>query len=157
MSAPVEVAAGLLRDGEQVLVCQRRADASAHPLKWEFPGGKLEPGESPEACLERELAEELGIRVTVGPRIASVEHAYPNGPYVRVHFFAITSHRGTIENRVFEQIRWLPIARLCELDFLAADRPLIELLRRREMLDTAARRHMLDSTGSRPRKTDEDR
>ncbi|MEW6273360.1 MAG: (deoxy)nucleoside triphosphate pyrophosphohydrolase [Thermodesulfobacteriota bacterium] len=144
----MEVAAGLLRDGDLVLACQRLASARAHPLQWEFPGGKLEPGESPQACLERELVEELGIHATVGARLATVEHVYPSGPHVRVHFFAIASHRGTIENRVFERIRWLPVARLCELDFLAADRPLIELLRRREMLDSAARRRILDETGA---------
>jgi 8-oxo-dGTP diphosphatase len=143
----VEVAAGLLRNGDLVLVCQRRAGATAHPLQWEFPGGKLEPGESPQACLERELAEELGIRATIGARIASVEHAYPGGLHVRVHFFAVATHRGTIDNRVFERIRWLPVSRLCELDFLAADRPLIELLRRQEMLDMAAKRRIVDGTG----------
>lgn len=138
----LEVAAGLLREGDSVLVCQRLASA-VHPLRWEFPGGKLEPGESPESCLQRELLEELGIAVTVGRRLASVEHHYPLGPRVRVHFFAVTAHRGTIVNKVFERILWHPVARLCELDFLDADRPLIELLRRQDMLDSAARRRII--------------
>ena len=140
---PIEVAAGLLRDGELILVCQRRATA-VHPLRWEFPGGKLEPGESPDSCLERELHEELAIHATVGARLASVEHRYPQGPHVRVHFFAIASHRGTIENRVFERIEWRPLARLDELDFLDADRPLLALLRRQAMLDFAASRRILE-------------
>jgi len=140
---PIEVAAGLLRDGELILVCQRRATA-VHPLRWEFPGGKLEPGESPDACLQRELFEELAIDATVGARIASVEHRYPGGPHVRVHFFAIASHRGTIENRVFERIEWRALGRLSELDFLDADRPLVELLRRQAMLDLAASRRILE-------------
>ena len=142
----LEVAAGLLRDGDLVLVCQRLASA-AHPLRWEFPGGKLEPGESPETCLERELREELAIDVVVGARIASVEHRYPDGPHVRVHFFEIARHRGTIENRVFERIEWRAIGRLDELDFLDADRPLITVLRRSALLDLAARRPILGRSG----------
>jgi 8-oxo-dGTP diphosphatase len=140
---PVEVAAGLLRDGELVLVCQRLATA-VHPLRWEFPGGKVEAGESPEACLQRELLEELGIDATIGVRIASVEHLYPDGPHVRVHFFDVVTHRGPLTNRVFERIDWRPVARLCELDFLDADRPLVELLRRRAMVDFAVRRSILE-------------
>jgi 8-oxo-dGTP diphosphatase len=141
--APLEVAAGLLRDGELVLVCQRSA-AAAHPLRWEFPGGKLEPGESPESCLQRELLEELGIDATVGARIASIEYRYPSGPHVRVHFFEVPVYRGRVDNRVFERVDWRPLGRLAELDFLDADRPLIELLRRQAMLDFAARRSILD-------------
>jgi len=140
---PIEVAAGLLRDADLVLVCQRLATA-VHPLRWEFPGGKIEPGESPESCLQRELSEELGIDATIGVRLASVEYAYPSGPHVRVHFYEVASHRGTVTNRVFERIDWRPVGRLSELDFLDADRPLVELLRRRAMLDFAARRSMLD-------------
>ncbi|MBY0274197.1 (deoxy)nucleoside triphosphate pyrophosphohydrolase [Candidatus Binatia bacterium] len=139
----VEVAAGLLLDGELVLVCQRSA-AGSHPLRWEFPGGKLESGESAEACLERELREELGIVAQIGEHLASVEHRYDDGPHVRVHFYAIASHAGTIENRVFERIVWHPRARLDELDFLDADRPLIVLLRRRAQLDLAAARSILE-------------
>lgn len=139
---PIEVAAGLLRDGDRILVCQRLATA-VHPLRWEFPGGKLEPGESPDACLERELREELGIDATIGARLASVEYVYADGPHVRVHFFEIASHRGVVTNRVFERIDWREIGRLSELDFLDADRPLVELLRRRAMLDFAARRSIL--------------
>lgn len=141
--APLEVAAGLLRDGELVLVCQRSA-AAAHPLRWEFPGGKLEAGESAEGCLQRELLEELGIDATVGARIASIEYRYPSGPHVRVHFFEVPVYRGRVANRVFERIDWRPVGRLSELDFLDADRPLVELLRRQAMLDFAARRSILD-------------
>jgi 8-oxo-dGTP diphosphatase len=138
----IEVSAGLIRDGELVLVCQRLATA-VHPLRWEFPGGKVESGESPEACLRRELAEELGIDATVGARLASVEHLYPSGPHVRVHFYAVASHRGTIENRVFERITWQQARRLDELDFLDADRPLVQFLRRQAMLDLATKRPIL--------------
>jgi 8-oxo-dGTP diphosphatase len=138
----LEVAAGLLRDGDLVLVCQRSA-RGAHPLRWEFPGGKLEDGESAETCLVRELREELGIEATIGTHLASVEHRYPDGPHVRVHFYAIAAHSGSIANRVFERIVWQPRGRLDELDFLDADRPLIAILRRQAQLDLAAARSIL--------------
>jgi len=138
----IEVAAGLLRDGDLVLVCQRIA-TGPHPLRWEFPGGKLEDGESATSCLVRELREELGIEATVGAHLASVEHRYPDGPHVRVHFYAIDAHSGTIENRVFERIVWQPRGRLDELDFLDADRPLISILRRQALLDLASARSIL--------------
>jgi len=150
----LEVAAGLLRDGDRVLACQRLATA-LHPLRWEFPGGKLEPGESAAACLERELREELGISATIGSHLASVEHHYPEGPHVRVHFYAVASHRGTVTNLVFERILWQPIDRLCELDFLDADRPLVSLVRRTAMLDMLAGRRILEGRpASRDRKGD---
>ena len=76
-------------------------------------------------------------------RLASVEHRYPDGPHVRVHFYAIDAHVGTIENRVFERIVWQPRARLDELDFLDADRPLISILRRQALLDLAGARSIL--------------
>ena len=139
----IEVAAGLLRNADLVLVCQRSATGS-HPLRWEFPGGKLEPGESAQACLMRELREELAIDAAVGKHLASVEHRYEDGPHVRVHFYAIASYRGAIENRVFERIVWQPRMRLDELDFLDADRPLISLLRRQAQLDLAAARSILE-------------
>jgi 8-oxo-dGTP diphosphatase len=124
---PIEVAAGLLRSRDRILVCQRSA-RGAHPLRWELPGGKLEPGESAEACLRRELAEELGIEAEVGAELHVVEHAYRDGPRVRIHFLAIRTYLGVPQNRVFERIAWQPVARLTELDFLEADRPFVDWL-----------------------------
>ena len=82
----ITVTAGILTDGGRMLVCQRRA-GGRFPLKWEFPGGKVEDGESPEACLRRELREELAIEAEVGPEIYRTEHRYPNGFAVRLLFF----------------------------------------------------------------------
>ena len=72
---PIEVAAGLLRSRDRILVCQRSA-RGAHPLRWELPGGKLEPGESAEACLRRELAEELGIEAEVGAELQLIDRFF---------------------------------------------------------------------------------
>jgi 8-oxo-dGTP diphosphatase len=127
MERPIEVAAGLLRQGNAVLVCQRAASAR-HPLRWEFPGGKIEGSESPRACLARELREELGVDAEVGELVSTIDHSYAGGPSVRIHFFAVPRFEGTLANRVFERVVWQPLARLAELDFLDADRPLVARL-----------------------------
>lgn len=118
------VAAALILRGDEVLVCQRKAGAPMG-LKWEFPGGKLEPGESPEQALKRELHEELGIEAAVGTRIAHLRHNYRSGGAVDLQFFAVHSFEGEIVNQIFEDVRWVPLRTLPEYDFLAADRDLV--------------------------------
>ncbi len=128
----VHVTAGILADGDRVLVCQRRA-GSRFPLKWEFPGGKVEDGESPDTCLRRELLEELAIDVEVGPEVYRTEHRYPNGFAVRLLFFRILQYTGAPVNRAFERIEWVPCADLTGYDFLEADRELVERMARGEI------------------------
>lgn len=118
------VAAGLILRDSEVLICQRKA-GSALALKWEFPGGKIEPGESAEEALRRELDEELGIAAEVGPRIAHVRHNYRNGGAVDLQFFAVYRFQGELVNRVFEDMRWSPLKDLPGYDFLPADRDLV--------------------------------
>ncbi|MFB3819298.1 MAG: (deoxy)nucleoside triphosphate pyrophosphohydrolase [Candidatus Methylomirabilales bacterium] len=126
------VTAGVLRQGGRVLICQRRA-GSRHPLQWEFPGGKVEPGESAEACLARELREELGIQAVVGPKLCCVEHRYPAGPEVRLLFFRVLAYSGEPRNLAFEQIAWVEPADLVPGDFLEADRLFVRGLKRGEI------------------------
>jgi len=118
------VAAGLILRGDEVLICQRRPD-QAMALKWEFPGGKIEPGESPEEALVRELKEELGITATVGTRVAHVKHAYRNVSSVDLQFFAVHQFEGEITNHIFNDLRWCSLRDLPGYDFLAADRGLV--------------------------------
>jgi 8-oxo-dGTP diphosphatase len=118
------VVAALILRGDQVLICQRRPD-QAMALKWEFPGGKMEAGESPEQALIRELDEELGINATIGTLVAHVRHAYRNGGAVDLQFFAVHQFAGEITNNIFNDLRWCDLRDLPGYDFLAADRGLV--------------------------------
>jgi len=118
------VAAALILRGGEVLIGQRRPDQPM-ALQWEFPGGKIESGESPEQALARELSEELGIAAEVGPRVTRIRHNYRHGGAVDLQFFAVNQFTGEIENRIFHQLKWVRLEELTEYDFLAADRGLI--------------------------------
>jgi 8-oxo-dGTP diphosphatase len=118
------VAAGLIVRGGEVLIGQRRADQPM-ALLWEFPGGKIEAGESAEQALARELNEELSIHATIGPRITRIRHNYRHGGAVDLQFFAVHEFTGEIESRIYKQVRWVKLEDLPGYDFLAADRGLI--------------------------------
>ena len=119
------VAAALILRGDEVLICQRKA-GTPMGMKWEFPGGKIEAGESAEQALARELNEELGIQATVGARVAHVRHTYRSGGAVDLQFFAVHSYEGELANLIFEDMRWSRLKDLPGYDFLAADRGLVQ-------------------------------
>jgi 8-oxo-dGTP diphosphatase len=123
----IHVVAGLIFRNGCLLVCQRHEN-SAFPLKWEFPGGKVEAGETDVDALRRELKEELGITVRDEKQIFHHVHAYPGGPEVSLRFFRVSAYDGEVRNLVFQRISWVHIDELSQLDFLAGDRPLIENL-----------------------------
>ncbi len=121
------VAALILREYSgvlEVLICQRKAD-QAMALKWEFPGGKIEPGETPEEALRRELNEELGIEAVIGKPLTRVRHNYRNGSAVDLRFFIVNEFQGELENRIFNNIQWSQLPALPSFDFLAADLGLV--------------------------------
>lgn len=119
------VAAGLIVRGGEVLIGQRRSDQPM-AMQWEFPGGKIEPGESAEQALTRELAEELGIAATVGAPVIRIRHNYRHGGAVDLQFFAVHEFTGEIDNKIYEQVRWVRLEDLTGYDFLAADHGLIK-------------------------------
>ena len=113
------VAAVIERDG-RILIAQRKR-AGQHPLKWEFPGGKVEPGEIPENALVRELEEELGIRARIGDEIGRYEFQYEGRWPIMLMFYRVVEFSGEPKNLDFEQILWAPLARLGDYDFLEGD------------------------------------
>jgi 8-oxo-dGTP diphosphatase len=120
------VAAVIERQG-LILICQRKA-GEKHALKWEFPGGKVEPGETPVAAIQRELEEELGIRAQIGPEIARYSYAYPGKTPIQLIFYTVTEFEGQVENRVFERICWESRKRLPDYDFLEGDTDFVRAL-----------------------------
>lgn len=119
-----EVVAALILREDQVLICQRKA-GSAMALQWEFPGGKIEPGETPEQALRRELEEELGILATIGQFIAEVRHSYRNGGAVHLRFFTVRQFDRELQNLIFEDTRWAKLRDLPRFNFLVADRKFV--------------------------------
>jgi 8-oxo-dGTP diphosphatase len=109
----------------KILICQRTRHQH-FPLKWEFPGGKIEAGEQPRYALRRELEEELGIDARVGDEVARIRHTYTRGGTVELRFFLVEEFAGEIENRIFKDVRWVSRQQLPEFDFLEADATLVK-------------------------------
>ncbi|HWF05803.1 MAG TPA: (deoxy)nucleoside triphosphate pyrophosphohydrolase, partial [Candidatus Angelobacter sp.] len=108
-----------------ILICQRTED-QAMPLKWEFPGGKVEPDEDLKDALHRELDEELGIDAEIGARVAAIQHTYRGGNALELHFYRVDHFKGELQNRIFRDIRWVDRKDLPTFDFLQADTGLVK-------------------------------
>ena len=123
------VAAALITRDSKLLICQRRHD-DTHPLQWEFPGGKVEPGETPMQALERELREELGIDAIIGKELFRARHRYRDSEteLVLIFFRAEVDSASGLQNLVFERFEWTDLQSLLRYRFLAADNELIALL-----------------------------
>ncbi len=119
------VVAALIWENGKVLVCQRTRHQTM-PLKWEFPGGKIEEGEQPRDALRRELDEELGIAAVIGNEVARIRHEYPNGSAVELRFYDVREYSGKMENRIFRDMRWALPPELPSYDFLEADLTLVK-------------------------------
>jgi 8-oxo-dGTP diphosphatase len=132
-NAPADVAGATEVGTTEVLVCQRRPDQPMS-LKWEFPGGKIELGETAEQALARELDEELGIAAVIGPRVAQIRHRYRNGGVIDLQFFTVRDFAGELNNRIFNAVQWTPLTALPTYDFLAADLNLIRDLSEGKLL-----------------------
>lgn len=133
-----EVAAGILWNGAEVLIT-RRHDRDHQGGRWEFPGGKRHQGESIEECLRREIREELGIEVEVGPLWRSLTHVYPDRTVSL--YFHICRHTGGAP-RALEVAawRWVPPATLADLEFVEGDGPVLpDLIRDLEARRSAPR------------------
>ncbi len=122
------VVAGVIESGGKILVCQRRR-GDTFELMWEFPGGKLQAGETPAEGLARELLEELGVEAEVGAELFRTQHRYAElSEPIELIFMATTVDARAIRNIVFESMEWRAASSLGELNFLPADREFIGLL-----------------------------
>ncbi len=126
------VAAFIVQRGK-ILICQRTRH-QPFPLTWEFPGGKIEPGEQPRYALRRELEEELGIDAMVGDEVIRIQHTYARGGTVELRFYLVNGYAGEIENRIFKDVRWVARKDLLNFDFLEADAGLVEDIARGKIL-----------------------
>jgi len=121
----IVVTAAVIRRGDAFLVTRRQQGVHLEGL-WEFPGGKCDPGESLDACLAREIREELDAGVRVGPELLTSSHAYPER-IVELHFFSCEL-LGEPRSVLGQEIRWVPRTALRSLAFPPADDELIDLL-----------------------------
>jgi 8-oxo-dGTP diphosphatase len=122
------VAAVIERRDRRLLIGQRRKNDTS-PLKWEFPGGKVQDGESPQTALARELQEELGVTLVKSVELGRLRHHYAGTPEeLEIRFFAAAIAESELVPRAFEELAWVLPKELGDYDFLAANAPLIAQL-----------------------------
>jgi mutator protein MutT len=125
--AMVQVVAAIIERDGRILIGQRQPEQS-HPLQWEFPGGKVETGETPAQALTRELEEELAIHQARGTEMMRYEFAYPGKPPITLIFIRVTEFEGEPQNLIYRELQWAPAAKLSEFDFLEGDREFLRTL-----------------------------
>ncbi|MCX7571742.1 8-oxo-dGTP diphosphatase MutT [Tumebacillus sp. DT12] len=123
----IDVVGAVLRNEKNEVLCALRSQTMSMPGLWEFPGGKIEPGETPQQSLCREIREELGCDIEVGELVADATHEYP-AITVRLITYHATVVNGTPQATEHEKLTWLPIQDLPTLDWAPADLPTIEVL-----------------------------
>lgn len=121
----IHVACALIERDGLVLAAQRSATMNL-PLKWEFPGGKLEVGESAEECLQRELIEEMGVAITIGQSLPEHTHSYDTFTVTLYPFVCSIKSEDSITLHEHAAMVWLPPEKLHTLDWLEADRPVLK-------------------------------
>ncbi len=115
----IEVTAAIIRKAGKVLICQRPAD-KACGLLWEFPGGKIEPGESGEECIVRECQEELGVTLRVERELTDVVYEYPQRT-VHLHFYICDIVEGIPDKKEHNDIVWIEPVDISKYEFCPAD------------------------------------
>jgi 8-oxo-dGTP diphosphatase len=130
-SGMVQVVAAIIEREGRILICRRTPEQS-HPLKWEFPGGKVEPGETPEEALARELEEELAISGAHGEEITRYEYSYPEKKPIELIFYRVNGFAGDLRNLIFHEMQWEPRESLAQFDFVEGDRDFIRAFASRD-------------------------
>ena len=127
------VVGGLIVKKNKILICQRSSD-NEHPLKWEFPGGKVKNQEEPQQALKRELNEELKITIEHPIYLCDYMFEYQDlGKNVSLFFFLINEYSGEISNTVHNQLKWIEIKQLSDYDFLEGDHEIIKKILKNDL------------------------
>lgn len=131
MKNPIKVTAAILEKDGRIIIAQRKSKDHLAG-KWEFPGGKIEAGETPEECLSRELNEEFEIEVSIGVYLGSNIHHYD---HISIELLAYRAFwdGGKINSTDHKDYKWVTIEELDQFDFAPADKPFVEKLRRGEI------------------------
>jgi 8-oxo-dGTP diphosphatase len=124
----IPIAVGIVADGGGRYLVAERPAGKPSAGKWEFPGGKIEPGESTVQALARELHEELGIELMAARPLIRIRHAYPD-KRVLLDVWRVTGHRGQAYGREGQQLRWLTLEELAHVDLLQANDAIVRALR----------------------------
>lgn len=125
----IKVAVGVLVDGENRVLIGQRTARDAYYQQWEFPGGKLESGESPAQALKRELAEELGIQVAESEPIMEWQHHYPDR-FVHLFVERVTQYQGEPRSKENQALKWVALDEIEHIDFLAGNQAIVDRLRK---------------------------
>jgi 8-oxo-dGTP diphosphatase len=120
-----EVTCALIVEDGKVLVTQR-SEQMPHPLKWEFPGGKVKEGESPESCISREILEEIGLKIRLGLQLPQVKFTYKSGS-IKLIPFVCSVVGGTVSLAEHKACRWVPFREMEKLDWLEADVEVVQM------------------------------
>ena len=128
----LEVVAALIRDGRRFLICQRPADKNCG-LLWEFPGGKIEAGETREQCIVRECQEELGVVLSVERELTDITYEYPDR-IVHLHFFLCNIAAGVPEKKEHIAITWIMPNEVEQYEFCPADEKMIRTISGTEII-----------------------
>ena len=127
-NSPKIVVGGIIYQNKKILICQRKEEGD-HPLKWEFPGGKLKDNENNQEALKRELKEELSIEINKMIFFDEYFYEYKKlSKNLKLVFFQIFQFEGEIQNKVHQQLKWIDISKLGDYDFLEGDLKIINKL-----------------------------
>lgn len=129
----IEVTAAVIRQNNKLLICQRPQNKSC-ALLWEFPGGKIEFGETPEQCIIRECQEELGIEIIVHQKLTEINYDYPSRS-IRLHFFLCTISTGEIQVQEHQAITWITPKEIPEFEFCPADAKMLSTIDHFQLLE----------------------
>ena len=127
------VVGGLIVKKNKILICQRSSD-NEHPLKWEFPGGKVKKQEEPQQALKREINEELKITIEYPIYLCDYMFEYQDlNKKVKLLFYLINEYSGEISNIVHNQLKWIEIKQLSDYDFLEGDYEIIKKILKNDL------------------------